>query len=128
MLNIEVFHNLNYLDEFAVINTVKSWIARTNTSVSLDVGIMYVFHYDLHDGHFEKLDVFKASENAAYTKENFITAFRRLFISHDGQGNFYLYFDGRQARTTCEFWQGKWETSYFDYRDKPFAVFKPKYL
>ena len=89
--------------------------------------MMYVFHYDLFAGDFDHLDIFKDSEIGPYTEENFITAYKRLFINHDGNGNFYIYFDGRQSRMTCDFWHGKWESHFFDYFDKPFAVFKQKY-
>lgn len=127
MINIETFLNLNYRDEEAVMNNVKSWVAANNHSTSLAQEIMYVFHYDLHAGDFEKLDIVKKNDYGAYTDKNFITIYKRLVVYHDGQGNFYLYFDGRQVRGICSYWQGYWKTDFFDYLKKPFAVFKAKY-
>lgn len=127
MVSIEFFKNLNYKNELHIIEVVRALVEKNSHNFSLQKNMMYVFHYELHAGDFDHLDIFKNSENGQYTDDNFITAYKRLFITHDGQGNFYLYFDGRQARMTCDFWHGKWESNFFDYLEKPFAVFKQKY-
>lgn len=112
MISVETLQNLKYQKDEQFISQVKDLITREEAT-SLREEFLYVLYYDTSTGDFVRLDEVVKTDVTAYSEKHFISRYNRICISHNGQGSWFIFFDGKKIMMVWEFIDFEWSSNFY---------------